>query len=447
VATLLASAPQLAPQARVFLEACAPRLRHILVSGLQSGHMAVLEEATVACRALALMAGSNCALAEALLAETAASALAFVVGSCLTERSSPSEVFMPISAMERLAAQVQLDSEATPAETPSIFHQRIEYLALELLRNVLVALLRVAASPTWLSNAPARSGPIGGVALATAPGVWPSTPSIFGLRSQMGNAAGLGIQDASCGPMRQWAAVMDAALEGARRVVDIMEALHRKQHSDFLLASGSRGVGENSLWVPLSLALAPLARLQSGAVEEGACPASPGALARGLAPPRSPRSLGAGASPLSSPHGRRRTPNSASQQGVRYQHMALRPLSSLGGQQALGIVPEYVSFGDIRKLCGSIVEMACTLLSDFCQATRSSILAGTERSAPGSSVLHGLLSFLHELRQTGSAAVDSSVVDVRYLDELDSALRSWQNLGTSENDGRALGDASWAAQD
>merc|ERR1712187_516101 len=76
------------------------------------------------------------------------------------------------------------------------------------------------------------------------------------------------------------------------------------------------------------------------------------------------------------------------------------------------------------------------LLCHFCQATRSSILApgigggnGNDRSGPAASVLHGLLSFLHELRSSaalGSLGVDAATID--YLLELDNALRSWQQL-------------------
>jgi len=498
VATLLASAPQLGEQARVFVEAYAPRFRHVLCSGLQSGHMAILEEATVVSRVLALLS-HRCSLAESLLTETAAPACVFVVSSCLAERSSPSEVFIPITAVERLGAQIPLDSEASPAEVPSVFHQRVGYLALELFRSLLVALLRVASSPRWLSGAgnvatvspvPAAVGAVGqavvGHGHSQGP-AWPSAPSIFGLKPQ-GGAGTLVLQDSGGGLMRSWVAVMDAALEGARRILDNMEALHHQQQANFLLVSKQPrtsapvvsgfglGIGrvaadsptDSDAWVPLSLGLAPLDPQRTDAEGEGAASVlSPGSFARGLAPsPKSPRGLAAGLSPPSAPQDstRRRKPAGATEKGLRYQRMALRPLSSIGGQQALGIVPEFVSLAQLRGLCGSILELACTLLSHFCQATRSSILAGSERSSPGSSVLHGLLSFLHELLSSadlGSTAIDRSVV--KYLGELHGALRAWQNLGPTDGDprhggggaasgggagalGLSLGDA-WAAAD
>merc|ERR1712070_419170 len=96
--------------------------------------------ATVACRILALMSQQSGA-AESLLAEAATHAFAVVVGTCLADRTAPSEVFLPVSAAERIGARVN-DAEST-ASVPSVFHQRVEHLALDLQRSILLALLRV----------------------------------------------------------------------------------------------------------------------------------------------------------------------------------------------------------------------------------------------------------------------------------------------------------------
>lgn len=443
-ATTLSAAPQLAGECRVFLEAFMPRLRYVFRSGLQSGHVAILEEAAVACRLLALMS-HRCSLAETLLVEAATQAFVFVVGTCLSERSSPSEVFVPVTAVERLAAQLPSDSEASPALVPSIYHQRVEYLALELHRNLLVALLSVAASPTWLSN----PGTGAAVAPAAAPGAWPNTPSALGLRPLAGG--GLGMPDGSASPLRLWAAVMDATLEGARRVVEILEALQDPGRSSLLLvaesagAAAGGGAGGGAL-VPLSFGLAPLEPQSEAEAQEPGRPggpqASPGGLARGLAPP-SQQGLG-GLSPIRSPLGRSRTrrPAGSPPHGTVYKHLALQAQSTVGGQVALGLVPEYVTFEDLRALCGSILEMSCTLLCHFCQAMRSSIFSGGEWSAPGASVLSGLLNFLHEapLRSLG---LDAASVD--YVAELDAALRSWQHLGAPEGEERHRMGEAWAA--
>ena len=62
-------------------------------------------------------------------------------------------------------------------QVPSIFHQRVEYLGLELLRNLLLALLRITSSAAWLGSAPRHI-----VVPSMAQG-WPTAyQSIFGLK-------------------------------------------------------------------------------------------------------------------------------------------------------------------------------------------------------------------------------------------------------------------------
>jgi len=114
--------------------------------------------------------------------------------------------------------------------------------------------------------------------------------------------------------------------------------------------------------------------------------------------------------------------------------MALTPGALLGGQLAPGVAPEHIRVEELRQLCSCVLEMTCTLLCQFCQATRSSLLAlaagggaAADRSVPAASVLNGLLSFLHELRS--SAANGSLGIEIDYLMELDNTLRSWQQLG------------------
>jgi len=374
---------------------------------------------------------------------------------------------------------VACDAEASPAAVPSVFHQRIEYLGLDFLRSLLVALLRLASSPTWLSCAATRGGSAAQVPVpATTPGVWSSMPSTMGLRTGVGGLC-LGPADAcSTAPQRIWATVMDFALEGARRVVDIMETLQSQRQANLLLFAGSRrgrhgseggapdlqisavadaAMSASSMWIPLSLALATLEPLGGAEVEGppavvplgGSALSSPGGLARGLTPPVTPSSpsrLATGLSPPMSPAGptsrsshERKAGNGGPRRGLSYRHAALRPFCCMGGQLVTGIVPEYVSFPDQRKLCSSILEMACTLLCHFCQATRSGILVGVERSAPGAAVLHGLLSFLHELRT--SALLGTLGIDAEYLTELDSMLRSSQNLCTPEGEQQHLNPA------
>jgi len=123
--------------------------------------------------------------------------------------------------------------------------------------------------------------------------------------------------------------------------------------------------------------------------------------------------------------------------------MALRPDSWIGGQLTMGIAPEYTNLGKVRLLGSSILEMACTLLCHYCKATGSSI-SSADRSTPAVTVLYGTLNFLHEF--TASVASDrlrSSAFEgdtVEYLEKLDNALRSGQQLGSNSEGPPGVGD-------
>jgi len=455
--------PQQAAEAAAFLEAYAPRLQYAFRSGLQIGHLAILEEVCAACRVLAAMP-SGCALAESMLIDAATQAFAFAVGTCLSERLAPSEVFLPVAALERASAQVALDGEASPAEVPSVFHQRVEYLGLDLLRSLLAALLRAAASPAWLSK-PATWFDGAGRAGPWAP--WPGTPDSLTGRAHPAALGMISSEATNGGPQRLWAVVMDFVLEAARRVVEIMESLQGQRHAYLLVTaeSGTAGGPEckgafglhatdggpaavASVWLPLSCALVPLGSALSGGGEQETCPSaassfsssSSGGLARGLTPPTTPRSPSGpvAASPPTfptsptDPWSRARKAKDVSRRSASYRHAGLSPHGSAGGQAAAGIVPECVPLADVRRLCGGILEMACTLLCHYCQLTKSNVHAGPERSMPGASVLHGLLSFLHELQT--SASLGTLGIDAEYLLELDRVLRLGQGLGLPEGE-------------
>ncbi|CAK0798231.1 unnamed protein product [Prorocentrum cordatum] len=449
VAALLASAPQLGGEAVVFLEAFAPRLRFIFRSGLQSGQMAVLEEASAACRVLALMR-HRCGVVESILADAATQAFVFIIGACLSERSVPSEVFLPISEAERVAARVAPDSEASPAEVPSVFHQRVERIALDLVKSLLAALLFASSSPTWLSHAAAAGGSAFGIsALAAVPrGQWPSRGllgALGGLSPPGRGAAGPGAADCAAGQLL-WFAVMDVVLECARRVAEIAEALRGPRRASLVLVRAPGADG--GPLVPFSLALAPLepegAMAGAEASPYAGPSSSPGSLAKGLKRQtllQSP-TVGPIMSPLTtagpSPAGEEASRKGAEpQRSVQQRRMALHPGRCLGGQVADGVVPEFTSLEDLAQLCWTVVEMSCTLMCHFCEATQSGAgSAGAERSAaPGASVLHGLLSLLHELCAPSSLrALGVSPATAEYLESLGDSLRSGHRLGALEGE-------------
>mmetsp|Transcript_151058 Transcript_151058/g.262462 ORF Transcript_151058/g.262462 Transcript_151058/m.262462 type:complete len:766 (-) Transcript_151058:17-2314(-) len=445
VATLLSSAPQLASEAIVFLDQFSPRLHYLFRFGVQSGHMAMLEEATMACRILALVS-HRVGLAELLLADATAQALVFLVGTCFAEISSASEVFMPVSVAERIGAQLAPEAEAAPAEVPSLFHQRVQYLSLDLVRSLMLSLLRVTSSPTWLSNVVSwASTPSWSSTAAPGPRGWPSTPSVLGLHPQVRNGVGLANPEGNSvnGPQRLWSSAMEVSLEISRRMVSLLEAL-RGHRSPLILVSG-RSEHEGP-WIPLSLAISVLEPHEVDGSGSGSSSAvnSPSGLAKGLTPPPTPRSPGA-MTPLLAPgsptagNARRSAPAEAPKRRLRYRHMALRSDTWLGRQLTLGIIPEYTSLSEFRRLCSTILEMASTLVCHFCQATRANISGGSDRSSPGSAALHGLISFFNELQGSHEGheaahmrfrklGIDTDVAD--YLMQLDSALRSGKDFGS-----------------
>jgi len=417
VATLLSSAPQLLSESTVFLQRFAPRFRYLFRSGVQSGQLAMLEEATVSCRVLSLMS-HRCGLAETLLADAASQSLIFIVRTCLTDVSSPLEVFAPVSAVERISARLETESEMVPAEVPSIFHQRIQFLALTLSRNVLLALLRVVSTSVWRNNAAAwvSSSPWISSAPADAPKGWSTMPSVLGLRARSRGSLGVGNSDEQAGPQRLWAAVMDIALEGAQKFVGMLESLKKKGRAFPLLSVSAQA----KTLIPLSLAIAPLGEEKSDAVASGSTSPSPFQL---KSPLHSPHHHPGGNVPGSPGLGTKRKSEKRSPR--RFECMVLRPDSWVGGQASAGIVPAYTQLDELQTLCSTNLEMACTLLCHYCQATVSSI---RDRSAPAVTVLHGLLSFLHEMRAGPLFCDDCD--DEHWLAKLDAALRASQQLET-----------------
>lgn len=242
-------------------------------------------------------------------------------------------------------------------------------------------------------------------------------------------------------------------MEGCRRVLEIMEALQSPRQAPLLLVAGVSSMGSTrdgrtesdffpdprtgNLLLPLSLALAVL-EPSGPAVEadQAAAMSSPGQLARGLSPPRTPASPSHIFSPPASPHRSRSARAGAkaerSRVGITYKHMVWRARSMVGGQLAQGLTPEYVSVSDLRRLCGSMLEMSCTLLFQYCQVTQCGGFAAAEqRAAPGAAVLNGLLGLLHELRSS-EALLGIPGIDAEFLTALDAALRLGQGPGAAE---------------
>jgi len=243
-------------------------------------------------------------------------------------------------------------------------------------------------------------------------------------------------------------------MEGCRRVLEIMEALQNPRQAPLLLVASVSSMGSSrdgriesdfsadpligNLFLPLSLALAALE--PSGPAleaDQAAVLSSPGHLARGLSPPRAPASPSHFFSPPTSPHRGSRSARAGgkaerSRLGITYKHMVWRARGMVGGQLAHGLTPEYVSVSDLRRLCGSMLEMSCTLLFQYCQVTQcGAFTAGEQRAAPGAAVLNGLLGLLHELRSS-EALLGIPGIDAEFLTALDAALRLGQGPGAVE---------------
>lgn len=456
VATILSSVS--APSgAEHFLQVYRERFCFVFQTNLQSGRLAALEEATLMARVLAFLSNS-CSLAQSLATDASLRAMIFIMASCLTERSSPSEVFLPISAEERAAAlvqQVAVDGDSTSAQVPSIFHQRVEYLGLEVTRSLLLALLRISSSPQWALGR--ASQVTGSVALPPpAPG-WPTAyQSVFGLKNAGGNAA-LGSET---DVLRFWAALMDVVLEAGRKALEVLETLRgTRQELNRLLISSCAPPGnkeEGDAWLPLSLALVGVGEQSTGDGSQEETPGfSPSKLAKGLTPMAAPLSpTTRAASPILGPGETRTGPRVGRNRSMRFKFAARKPHSMIGGQQPTA-APEGVTLDELRDLASSVVELSCTLLCRFCQAMKSGGF-GASQASPGVAVLHGLLSFLHEVldsSESGPSALDEGTAEflqgLRAGAEMqlrNEEVKAFQHAGTQPNpvfDGDAwvLGEA------
>jgi len=457
VATILSSVS--APSgAEHFLQVYRERFCFVFQTNLQSGRLAALEEATLMARILAFLS-SSCSLAQSLATDASLRAMIFIMASCLTERSSPSEVFLPISAEERAAAlvhQVAVDGDSTSAQVPSIFHQRVEYLGLEVTRSLLLALLRISSSPQWALGRTSKV--TGSVALPPpAPG-WPTAyQSVFGLRNAGGNAALSSETDL----LRFWAALMDVVLEAGRKALEVLETLRgtRQELNRLLISScappGNKEEGSD-VWLPLSLALVGVGEQSTGDASQDETPGfSPSKLAMGLTPMAAPLSPTTRAtSPLLGPSETRTGARVSRNRSMRFKFAARKPHSTIGGQH-LTAAPEGVTLDELRDLASSVVELSCTLLCRFCQAMKSGGF-GASQASPGVAVLHGLLSFLHEVldsSESGPAALDEGTAEflqgLRAGAEMqlrNEEVKAFQHAGTQPNpvfDGDAwvLGEA------
>ncbi|CAJ1332932.1 unnamed protein product [Effrenium voratum] len=325
VATILASGAT-SEEAEVFLQVYNKRFCFVFQTSLQSGHMAVLEEASLMGRVLAFLCQRS-AVARSLAAEAAAQAMVFVMNSCLTERSRPSEVFLPRSGEERLAAQVpEMAVGEIPAQAPSIFHQRVEYLGLELLRNLLLALLRISSLPQWLSLAQAATKV---TEINPAQG-WPTAyQSVFGLKDAGGTAA---LNAAESDPVRLWAVLMDVTMETGKKAAEYLETLNgqRQEMHRLTIANSAMEADAGDAWLPLSLALVGIGEL--GAPDG---PASPGFASPQAAPGQTP--LATAWSPTLPPVTEPRTSNRV--RALRYKFAARRPNATPKAQSSSGFVP------------------------------------------------------------------------------------------------------------
>jgi len=250
---------------------------------------------------------------------------------------------------------------------------------------------------------------------------------------------------------RLWTGVMDVALEGAHKVVELLTSLHGQEAKHMTVTSSVSGGQED--WLPLSLALAGVEELGADTAGDRTSVgrgSSPSNLALGLTPlaaPHSPsRGVGTPGTPPLTPTGTKRRSSAVAaetsgsstgsgKRGLRYKFAVRRPHATLGGQVASGAAPEGTTISELQSLCSNILELSCTLLCRFCQAMRSATPA-KQHTSPGAAVLHGLLSLLQELAessQQGTIGLNRENLD--YLQELAAALKGAANFGVGETDG------------
>jgi hypothetical protein len=172
--------------------------------------------------------------------------------------------------------------------------------------------------------------------------------------------------------------------------------------------------GEQS-FVPLSLGLWPSGKLKlaESLATPAPCPqATPMLLAQLLPPPVSPSK-----SPMrlvhmmatAPAHGKRHKFEESA--GLHCSRMNLRSRTLLRGQQASGLIPEYVQVDQFRKIGNDVLEIACTMVCRFCQATapkRGATAKDYTQPVPATAVYHGFVALLNDARRDERWSVEIS---------------------------------------
>eukprot|EP00913_Durusdinium_trenchii_P011820 g11102.t1 len=94
---------------------------------------------------------------------------------------------------------------------------------------------------------------------------------------------------------------------------------------------------------------------------------------------------------------------------LRYKFAARRPHATMGGQLC-SATPEGVTLAELKKLASSVLELSCMLLCRFCQMTLPGSMVAAAPRSPGVGILHGLLSFLHEVLNSDAGLLDAETV-------------------------------------
>jgi len=213
-------------------------------------------------------------------------------------------------------------------------------------------------------------------------------------------------------------------MEAARRVAALLEAIsvpHFQKHS--LVTSLQKVQEMDEVLVPLSLAVAGLGpQTSTGELVAESVPVStPARLASGLTP--SPM-LEEDATnwPISRLRSIQQRTLGSTDAVSQFRHLVLREECGFGGQILLGVIPECTTVTELRELCGSILEMICALLYQFCAAMQGP--GGSEYGGPAATAAHSLISLVHELK---SMPVLADLDELDFIAQLHRVLDNRQN--------------------
>mmetsp|Transcript_10403 Transcript_10403/g.30044 ORF Transcript_10403/g.30044 Transcript_10403/m.30044 type:complete len:711 (+) Transcript_10403:1-2133(+) len=428
-----------------FLQAAGGRVRRVLVEGVKRGEMALVEEAACVVKVISglppyqAMMSSRHKLALLDLSRCLVDCGRYISQSCLDIHQASSEhldVVKPISIQERLAGRIWGEEEGSTALVPSIFHQRLLHLALNMFVDILGYGLQLDIDPSLTDSFTEGSATYASTAAAAPSPQPPYGPMMMevdysGRPMTYGGGGGSGQQDeAGRGAgYRVLVELLYVAMEGTTQMLHLPNETHRLLpppleivRADSSHSSGSLHDAPNASqgYIPLSLSLCLLDAVDERLKEEAArSHGRDGALSRasskdsvtspGSTPvperrgaptmqPQSPRSGITALTFTTTPPRRRQRGGYAGSLGQK-EYRRMTRVETIDATLD-GCMPESVSVESFTSMFGMAVERSACLCWTYCQRLRASNNLSYDLNDP---LLRRVMDFINSLRTATDA--------------------------------------------